>query len=125
MKGVEVTVDDRVLRGIIQKLERQGKPTAIVADGVEYGIFHELGTSRGISPLHFMRRAVERVRPEFLKGWSLARLTNANAFIRAVAFQVEGYAKMYETRVDTGALRSSIHVVTGAIHRFIVPGGSP
>jgi len=121
--SVEVTVDDRVLRGIIQKLERQGKPTAIVADGVEYGIFQELGTSRGISPLHFMRRAVEKVRPVFTKGWSLERLTNAGKFVRAVAFQVEGYAKTYENRVDTGALRASIHVVASSIHRFKVPGG--
>ena len=121
--SVEVTVDDRVLRGIIQKLERQGKPTAIVADGVEYGIFQELGTSRGISPLHFMRRAVEKVRPVFTKGWSLERLTNAAKFVRAIAFQVEAYAKTYENRVETGALRASIHVVASSLHRFRVPGG--
>lgn len=48
--------------------EMRGKLTAVVADGVEYGIYQEFGTSRmGAHP--FLVPAVEWIRPRWVEMW--------------------------------------------------------
>lgn len=38
-----------------------------IHDGVEYGVYQELGTSRGVPAKHFLGGAAEREEPKFLK----------------------------------------------------------
>ena len=81
-----------------------------VADGVNYGLWQELGTERQGYAQPFMRPAVEAVRA----GWESAfagQLTDeqVKSVVTKVAFDIEGIAKQLAP-VDTGALRSSIHV---------------
>ena len=38
-----------------------------VHDGVEYGVYQELGTSRGVTAQHFLGRAAEQQEPKFYK----------------------------------------------------------
>ncbi len=118
--SVQVTVDDRILVQMIRDLKRQGNPLYIVADGVEYGVYQELGT-RYMPGKHFMRNAVDRVRAWFIKRWNERTLTMADENVRQAAFMVEGEAKA-GAPVDTGALKASIHVVKGGEYRYEVPG---
>lgn len=48
--------------------EKHGEFTYWVADGMEYGVFVELGTSR-MSAQPFMAPAVEWVRPQYIDSW--------------------------------------------------------
>jgi hypothetical protein len=108
---IRIEVDDRRLVALI--LATKGKrPMRIVADGVEYGAYQELGTSR-IPPHPFMKPAAEAVRPGYVKAmgqvqnWPMAEQVTEKA-----ARDVERIAKQ-RAPVDTGALRASIHVVKG------------
>ena len=113
MPGPKITliVDDRKLRELIEKSSGKA-PAAIVADGVEYGLFQELGSSRNVAQ-PFMVPAVEAVRPGYaqaMKG-SITR-EQVSRVVRKAAFDVERGAKL-RAPVDTGALKNSIHVVDG------------
>jgi len=119
-----VTVDDRKLLEIIRAVRATGNPLQIVADGVEYGVFQELGT-RFMPGRHFMRSAVEAVRGWYFasEGWSGLPEDPAVAdkLCRQAAFMVEAEAKKSPPcPVDTGALRASIHVVQGTAYEFEV-----
>ena len=129
MPGPKITirVDDRALVKLIKKSSGKG-PVAIVADGVEYGLFQEMGTHEkrggvlgalgfkgaqraGAQP--FMRPAAERVRPGFNKAFTgVLTIEQADQVVRKTAFDIERIAKDLAP-VDTGALKNSIHVVTG------------
>lgn len=129
MPGPKITirVDDRVLVKLIKESSGKG-PVAIVADGVEYGLFVEMGTheKRGgvlgalgfkgaqrTGPQAFMKPAVERARPGFNKAFKGAiTIEKADQVVRKAAFDIERIAKEL-VAVDTGALKNSIHVVTG------------
>jgi len=121
MPSITITVDDRELRRLIANT---GGPavTAIVADGVEYGIYQEFGTVKmGAQP--FMSPAVEAVRP----GWDAAfknQLTNAqvSAIVRKAAFDIERGAKE-RAPTDTHALQNSIHVVVGDVYSVTFESG--
>ena len=111
MPSITITVDDRELRRLIANT---GGPavTAIVADGVEYGIWQETGTSK-MAAQPFMVPAVDAVRP----GWVAAfknQLTDAQVseVVRRAAFDIERGAKE-RAPVDTGALKNSINTVIG------------
>lgn len=116
---VRITIDDSELVKLIEDTKGPVKP-AIVADGVEYGIWQELGVQNGfgrgiVIPAHpFMTPAVEDVRPGFEKAFDGQITTKqAQAVVNKAAYDVERGAKIYAP-VDTGALRNSIHVVLGA-----------
>jgi len=111
MPSITITVDDRELKRLIANT---GGPavTAIVADGVEYGIYLELGTSK-MAAQPAANPAVEAVRP----GWDAAfknQLTDAqvSAVVRKTAFDIERGWKE-RAAVDTGAYKNSIHTVIG------------
>ena len=108
---ITITVDDSELVKLIKNTTGDA-PVRVVADGVEYGIYQELGTSR-MAAQPFMRPAVEAVRPGFAQAFRGA-LTREQAEVVVVkaAFDVERLAKQ-RAPVDTGALKNSIHVVDG------------
>lgn len=60
-------VDTGALKNSIH-VEETGALSAIVADGVEYGIYNELGTSR-MAARPFLTPAVEAVRPRWGERW--------------------------------------------------------
>ena len=82
----------------------------IVADGVRYGIYQELGTERQGYAQPFMSPAVEDARAGFMQAAAQV-ITNAQAedVVEKAARDVERGAKQ-RAPVDTGALKSSIHV---------------
>ena len=117
---IRITVDDKALVALIAATAGK-KPVRIVADGVEYGLFQEMGTVKmGAQP--FMVPAVEAVRPSFVAAWkSVKSLTDAERQVQLSAEHVERLAKQYAPW-ETGALRSSIHIVTGETFEFEVGG---
>jgi len=106
--SVTVTVDTAKLDQIIAALPKE-KIVRFVADGVEYGLYQEMGTSR-MSARPFMSPAVEAVRGGFNQAFNgIDSLMQAEAVVDKTAFDIEAGAKI-NAPVDTGALRSSIHV---------------
>ena len=119
---VKVTVDDYELRWLI-KATKGKAVTRIVADGVEYGIYQEMGTAHQ-SGKPFMRPAVEKVRISFGKAFKGAiTLEQVEQVVEKAARDVERFAKILAP-VDTGALRNSIHVVKSGsgMHTYTVKG---
>ena len=106
--GVTVRVDTARLDQIIATLPKE-KVVRFVADGVEYGIYQEMGTSKmGAQP--FMSPAVEAVRGSFEKSFDgIDSLTMIETLVDKAAYDIEAGAKI-NAPVDTGALRSSINV---------------
>lgn len=113
--SVQVTIDDSKLRELIAGTG--GETVAIVADGVEYGIYQEMGTSK-MKAHPFMHPAAEAVRPSLTKAFQ-NQLTNAQIeiVVKKIAFDVEGIAKDLAP-VRYGNLRNSIHVVQGKDSSF-------
>lgn len=114
---ITITVDDRELKRLIANTG--AKFEKIVADGVHYGIYQEMGVENGFGkgikiPAHpFMSPAVEAVRP----GWDAAftnQLTDqqVEGVVTKAAFDIERGAKE-RAPTDTHALQNSIHVVDG------------
>jgi hypothetical protein len=118
---VKVTVDDTELRRLLSKLEKQGNPVRIVADGVEYGVFVEYGFHhRGgsyIAARPAGGNAVESIRGALEKALAQAKsLERTEAALDKLAHDLEAAWKQGITEmdaVDTGAYRASIHVVSG------------
>lgn len=111
---IKITVDDSVLRQLIRDTEGKG-PVRIVADGVEYGIYQEMGPAssdgRQWTFKPFMRPAIEKLRPTFEAAFKNAiTIEKATKVVRNIAHDVEGFAKVFVRR-DTGALANSIHVI--------------
>ena len=108
---VTITVDDRKLRELIADTKGPA-PVRIVADGVEYGIYQEMGTVK-MDAHPFMVPAVEAVRPGFTQAFQgCITLAQAEQVVEKAAREVEKRAKI-NAPVDTSALRNSIHVVDG------------
>lgn len=121
MQTTHVRVDDAKLVALIRDLERQGKPMRIVADGVEYTVFHEFGTVN-MPARPTLTPAVESHRDALEKGMQQAGgdLTRVTTVVDKVAFDVLG--KWQENirqmpvgdhigLIDTGAMINSTHVV--------------
>lgn len=108
---VRVTINDSKLRAMITALPRQ-KIVRYVADGVEYGLYNELGTEK-MSAQPFMRPATEAARRGFTQAFrGLNNLMQLEAIVEKAAHDIERGAKM-RARVDTGAMKNSIHVAPG------------
>jgi hypothetical protein len=58
-------VDTGRLRNSITHTIDGDEPAAVIGTNVEYAIFHELGTSSGIEPLHFLKNAVANHTAEY------------------------------------------------------------
>ena len=103
-----VQIDTAILDKLIA--DTGGEVVRIVADGVNYGIYQELGTVKmGAQP--FMSPAVEAVRGGFMRAAEKV-VSNAQAIgvVEKTARDVERGAKE-RAPVDTGALMNSIHVI--------------
>lgn len=108
---VTMVVDDTRLVQMIQNM-KPTEPVRILADGVDYGIDQEFGTSRRAAH-PFMVPAIEYVRPAYDKGFGqIQNLEHAEAFVEKLARDAERKAKTLAP-VLTGNLKSSIHVVKG------------
>ena len=109
---IKIVIDDSKLVAMIQQTKGK-KPMRVVADGVEYGLYQEMGTHR-MAAHPFMRPAVEAVRAGFTKAFKAAgsNFALADQVVEKTARDVERLAKQHAP-VDTGALRASIHVVSG------------
>lgn len=108
---VKVTVDDRALIALIAELEKQGKPTRIVADGTNYGIYVEFGTVKmGKRP--FLGPALAANKKNLDKGLKSAGddMSGIGKVLDKVAFDVLRDARA-AVPVDTGNLKASLHVV--------------
>ena len=110
-ENITIKVDDSQLNDLIRKTKGKG-PVRIVADGVEYGFYVEMGTSRmGAQPA--AKPAVEAVRQGFSQAMQgVITLDQATAVVEKTARDVERLWKQ-NAAVDTGAYRNSIHVVDG------------
>ena len=107
---VDVVKDVERLRKTIRHMA--GTPVRILHDGVEYGVYQEFGTSRGVPAHPFMTPAVEAVRPAFERGWKQVieeMAMSPDDFVEKAARDAEGHAKS-RAPVDTGALKNSIAV---------------
>lgn len=108
---MRLEVDDAKLRALIQATKGK-RPVRVVADGVEYGLYQEMGTVY-VPAQPFMKPAVEEVRKGFGQAFKGAiTLRQAEEVVEKAARDVERGAKM-RAPVDTGALKNSIHVVSG------------
>jgi len=58
-------VDTGALKNSIKARQSKNPKNWIVSDGVEYGVFQELGTARGVPARHFMGGAAEKTAPGF------------------------------------------------------------
>lgn len=107
-----VVIDDKELKRLMSALSAQGDVVRLVADGVEYGIYQELGTSKAPAQ-PFMTPAVEAMRPRFAKALQQTKdLAQVELVVDKVAHDVAARAKSL-VPVDTGMLKNSIHVVSG------------
>ena len=90
---VRVVVDDAELVRWIAKTK--GKPVRVVADGVEYGIYQEMGTEKiGARPC--AKPAAEAVRPGFTKAYVGARnVLHTKQIVEKAARDVERLWKQH------------------------------
>ena len=64
----DAPVDTAALRNSIEAVKNGNKSLSwFVKDGVMYGVFQELGTSRGVTAKHFMGGAFERNADDFFE----------------------------------------------------------
>lgn len=106
--SVTIVLDKLVLRALISNTGASVERT--VADGVNYGIHLEYGTSK-MAAQPSARPALEAVRPAFARAFQ-NQLTDAQveSVVVKTAFDVERGWKE-RAPVDTGAYKNSIHVV--------------
>lgn len=105
--AVTIELNAQELRALIANTG--GRVERIVADGVEYGVYQELGTVK-MSAQPFMRPAVEAVRSGFDAAFrNQLTAAQAEAVVVKAALDIERGAKE-RAPVDTGALKNSIHV---------------
>lgn len=67
-------VDTGTMRGSIDT--DHDEKTVVIGTNLEYAPYHELGTSRGIKPIHFLKRAATQHTEEY-KGFVKDSLENA------------------------------------------------
>jgi hypothetical protein len=110
-KTIKVHLDDRKLQEIIKSTEG-GVRRRVIADGVNYGIHVELGTSR-MAAQPFLIPAFEQHTRGL--GDTLGKAIEAGVSLDdvmgKVAFDIQAMAQELAP-VDTGALKNSLHVET-------------
>jgi len=107
---MSVKLDARVLKELL-KATSFGSVARWVHDGVEYGVFQELGTDK-MAAHPFMRPAIEANRRSFeqaFRGAGDRGLFHPVDIVEKVAFDVLGEAQI-RCPVDTGALVNSLSV---------------
>jgi hypothetical protein len=108
-KTVRVILDDRKLQEIIRATAGNVK-RRIIADGVEYGVFVELGTSRmAARPALVPSFETHTANLGRALGQAVERGVSLDDVMSKTAFDVQrGYQE--NVPVATGALKNSIHV---------------
>lgn len=110
MAKTRVVLDDAKLREIIRDVAGQDVSTWVVADGVEYGIYHEMGTSRASANPQLVPAFENRVKTlGRALGQGIERAMPLNPIVGKVAFDIQ---RDYQqgVHVRTSALKNSIHV---------------
>lgn len=110
MAKVKYNVNTAQLDKIIKQVAGNDVKKYTIADGVEYGLWQEIGTSRNQAQ-PFMIPAFEQHTKQLGKaiGQAIERGVDLNDVFTKVAFDVQDGAAE-NAPVDTGALRNSIHV---------------
>lgn len=122
---ISITVDDRVLAKMIREAKGPIKPK-VVADGVNYGIYQEMGTVRGLVARPCAAPAVEAVRAGFEKAFAQASAIStekAQGVVDKSARDVERIWKqniITQDVIDTGAYLNSVHTVDAGTGAFSV-----
>ena len=112
-KNFEVVVNKAPLEELLKSL--RGQHVKVVSDGVEYGVYQELGyMAGGVTWVQhpFLVPALEQVRPGFVKAVSQAIEKGGDmidAVVDKAAQDVVALARI-NAPVDTGALKNSIMV---------------
>ena len=113
--AVSIRIEDAKLRKMIAATKGK-KPVRIVADGVEYGVYQELGTSR-MTARPTAAPAVEAVRPGFEQAFKGDEtFMRAEQIVEKTAHDVERLWKqgiVQKNIIDTGAYLNSIRVYEG------------
>lgn len=111
VKTVTIVLDDRKLQEIIQATEG-GVRRRVIHDGVEYGVYVELGTSRmGARPC--LVPAFENHTKDLpnVLGRAIETGANLDDVIGKIAFDIQADYQG-NVPVDTGALKNSIETDT-------------
>lgn len=116
METLTVRVDFTVLDSIIRRA--QGKPMRIVHDGVEYGIYQEFGTSRGIAPRPAAQTAAIEMEPAYQELMAqITEVPDPDAAIEKFATDLADRWKQNIIQmkiIDTSAYLNSVRVSTPA-----------
>ncbi len=106
-KMVTITLNDTKLQQM-RKALREKNPVWIVADGVDYGLYQELGTTK-MAAQPFMVPTAEQLWPGFLAAFkNINNVLDAASVVEKTARDFERIAK-HRAPWDTGALRNSIN----------------
>jgi len=121
---IRIDVDDSELVKLINAAKGPIKPK-VVADGVDYGIYQEMGPADDNSTHRwaftpFMAPAVERVRAGFAQAFKLAAAISTEKAQGVVDKSARDVARIAKglVRKDTSALANSIHVVDAGTGAF-------
>jgi hypothetical protein len=105
--SIKITHDTKEIDRLLKSCK--GEHVRIVADGVEYGVYQEFGTRR-LAAHPFFTPAAEVIRPRLIEAFrQVTNWEQGEMVIEKLAREFESIAKQ-NAPVDTGALRSSIHV---------------
>lgn len=111
--SIQIHADFSELDSMIRRL--RGKPTRIVHDGVEYGVYQEFGTTR-IPPRPAAQTAASEIEPAYdALMRQITEVSDPDAAIDKLAHDLEGRwkAQIVQMRIiDTGAYLNSIAVST-------------
>ncbi len=110
--ATQVRIDDAKLRAMI-KATKGKKPIRVISDGVEYGLFLEMGTVK-MAARPTAVPAVEAVRPGFEQAFKgNEKFMQAEQIVEKTARDVERLWKqgiVDKNIIDTGAYLNSIRV---------------
>lgn len=109
MAKTKIILDDKVLQEIIRKVVDPDVDSWIIADGVNYGIFVEFGTSK-MSARPALIPAFERVAKNLLKaiGQVIEQAGSLNDLFSKAAFDIQSEWAS-NVPAPTGTLKNSIH----------------
>lgn len=114
MNEITIHADFSQLDAMMRRL--RGKPVRIVHDGVEYGVYQEFGTSRGIAPRPAAQTAASEIEPAYQALMErITEVPDPDAAVEKVARDFEGRWKQQIVAmqiIDTGAYLNSVTVST-------------
>jgi hypothetical protein len=113
---LSIKTDTRLLDEILQKCAGANVPTWVISDGVEYGVYQELGTSRfGARPFLFPAFEDKTKDLPDAVGQAVERGMDLGEVFAKTAFDIQSESQRnIQTKkiIDTGALLNSMHTST-------------